>query len=375
MSNAPHDPPFRAELIGSLLRPQRVKDARRAHEDGALTDAELHEIENEEIARVVTMQEEYGFRVATDGELRRSTYSDSFTTHGITGIEEGPDLGGVFSYTDDKGDIIGQRVPRIVDKVGWAGPTNVANYKYLASCVTKALPKVTLPGPAYIHFRSGRVNISRDVYPDLDDYWNDLCEAYGQEMRALADAGCRYIQLDETSIAKLGDPKIREGLTARGDNWEELLDTYINAVNMVAAKAPEGVSLGMHLCRGNKAGHWQAAGGYEVVAEKLFREARIRFYFLEYDSPRAGGFEPLEALPEDKTVVIGAMTTKSGFLESVEILKSRIQEAARYVDLDRLAISPQCGFSSSVEGVMEEAQERAKLARLIEVARDIWGAA
>ncbi len=373
MSRAPHNPPFRAELIGSLLRPQRIKDARKAFEASALTEAELHEIENEEIAHVVALQEEFGFRVATDGEFRRSSYSDSFTTHGITGIEEGPDLGGNFAYTNAEGEQIGQRVPRIVDKVQWAGPTNVDDFKYLASCVSTALPKVTLPGPAYIHFRSGRANISKDVYPDLDDYWNDLCEAYGREMRALADAGCRYIQLDETSIAKLGDPKIREGLAARGDDWEELLDTYINAVNIVAAKAPEGVALGMHLCRGNKAGHWQAAGGYEVVAEKLFREARIKFYFLEYDSPRAGGFEPLEALPDDKTVVIGAMTTKSGFLESVDMLKSRIKEAARYVDLDRLAISPQCGFSSSVEGVMDEQQERAKLARLVEVARDIWG--
>lgn len=374
MSNAPHNPPFRAELIGSLLRPQGLKDARHRHASGEIGDAELRRIEDEEIRKAVKLQEDHGFRVATDGELRRDTYSDSFTTHGITGLKEGPDLGGTFAYTDAKGDRIPQRVPQIVDKVRWAGPTNVEDFKFLSSCVTTALPKVTLPGPAYIHFRSGRANISRDVYPNLDDFWSDLAGAYHQEMAALADAGCRYIQIDETSIAKLGDPKIREGMAARGDNWEDLLDTYTDAVNAVADGVPSGVALGMHLCRGNKAGHWQAEGGYDVVAEKLFRKLRVRFYFLEYDSPRAGSFEPLRALPDDKTVVIGAMTTKSGELESAATLKSRIDEAAKVVDRDRLAISPQCGFSSSVDGVMSPAQQDAKLTRLMEVARDIWGA-
>jgi 5-methyltetrahydropteroyltriglutamate--homocysteine methyltransferase len=374
MSPAPLNPPFRAELIGSLLRTDRLKAARQKHQAGEMSAADLHTVEDEEIRAVVALQESFGFKVATDGELRRDTYSDSFTTHGITGIEEGPDLGGNFAYTDAAGDQILQRVPQINGKVGWAGPTNVDDFKFLASCVTTALPKVTLPGPAYIHFRSGRANISQDVYPNLDDYWSDLCGAYHQEMQALADAGCRYIQIDETSIAKLGDPKIREGLAARGDNWEDLLDSYTDAVNMVADGVPDGVMLGMHLCRGNKAGHWQAAGGYDVVAEKLFKKLRIRFYFLEYDSPRAGSFSPLAALPDDKTVVIGAMTTKSGELESADVLKARIQEAAAYVDLERLAISPQCGFSSSVEGIMNAAQQEAKLARLMEVSRDIWGA-
>lgn len=373
MTTAPLNPPFRAELIGSLLRPERVKDARRRFEAGEIDAAALRKIEDEEIRAVVKMQEDMGFAVATDGELRRATYSDSFTTHGITGMEEGPDLGGNFAYTDSSGDQILQRVPQITGKVAWAGPTNVDDFKFLAGCVTTALPKVTLPGPAYIHFRSGRANISKDVYPDLRDFWKDLAGAYHDEMQALAAAGCRYIQIDETSIAKLGDPKIREGLAARGDDWQELLEVYTDAVNMVADGTPDGVALGMHLCRGNKAGHWQAAGGYDEVAEKLFRKLRVRFYFLEYDSPRAGSFEPLKALPDDKTVVIGAMTTKSGELESAAALKARIHEAAKYVAMDRLAISPQCGFSSSVEGVMSIDQEKAKLARLVEVAQDLWG--
>lgn len=373
MSRAPHNPPFRAELIGSLIRPQAIKDARKRHRAGEIDAAQLRRVEDEEIRGAVKLQERHGFRVATDGEYRRDTYSDSFTTHGITGLKEGPDLGGNFAYTDAKGDVIGQRVPQIVDKVRWAGPTNVEDFKFLKSCVTTALPKVTLPGPAYVHFRSGRANISRDVYPRLEDFWADLARAYHAEMKALFDVGCRYVQLDETSIAKLGDPKIRDGLAQRGDNWQDLLDVYIDAVNAVIDGAPVGMSVGVHLCRGNKAGHWQAAGGYDDVAEKLFRKLRARFYFLEYDSPRAGSFSPLRALPTDKTVVIGAMTTKAGDLENAEALKARIDEAAKVVDLDRLGISPQCGFSSSVEGVMTPAQQDAKLARLVEVARAIWG--
>ena len=372
MSSAPHSPPFRAELIGSLVRPQAIVKARHAYEAGQLNDDELRTIEDDEIRKLIALQEQYGFRLVSDGELRRSTYSDSFTTHGITGLEEGADAGGTWSYTDASGDKVGQRTPRIVDKVRWAGPTNVDNFKFIASCATSALPKMTLPGPAYIHYRAGRENISREVYPDLADFWNDLVQAYAQELEALSKAGCRYVQLDETSIAKLGDPSIREGLTKRGDDWQELLEVYTDAVNAVVDSAPKEISLGIHLCRGNKAGHWQAQGGYDDVAESLFRKLRLGFYFLEYDSPRAGSFEPLKALPDDKTVVIGAMTTKSSELESAEFLKSRIMEAAEYVDLDRLGISPQCGFSSSVKAVMNENQEHAKLARLIEVARDIW---
>ena len=373
MAHAPHNPPFRAELIGSLVRPQSVKDARQRHLAGEIDGAALRKIEDEEIRAVVKLQERHGFRVATDGEFRRHTYSDSFTTHGITGLKEGPDLGGQFSYTDAKGDVIAQRVPQIVDKVRWAGPTNVDDFKFLNSCVTTALPKVTLPGPAYVHYRSGRANISRDVYPNLDDFWSDLAAAYHAEMKALFDVGCRYVQLDETSIAKLGDPKIREGLAARGDRWEDLLEMYTDAVNAVVAGAPAGMAVGLHLCRGNKEGHWQASGGYDDVAEKLFRKLTVRFYFLEYDSPRAGSFAPLKALPEDKTVVVGAMTTKSVELESADALKAKVAEAAKVVDLDRLCISSQCGFSSSVIGVMNAAQQEAKLARLIEVADDIWG--
>jgi 5-methyltetrahydropteroyltriglutamate--homocysteine methyltransferase len=372
MSDAPHDPPFRAELIGSLVRPAEIKAARADFEAGRIDAAGLRAVEDEEIRKVVAMQEGLGFRVVTDGELRRHSYYDSFTTHGITGLREGPDIRGQFAYHDSSGDEIGQRVPQIYDKVAWAGPTNVDDFKFTASCARTGLPKVTLPGPAYIHFRAGRANISEDVYPNLDDFWSDLTGAYRAEMEALAAAGCRYIQIDETSIAKLGDQEIRDGLSARGDAWEELLDIYTDAINALVDGVPDGVAFGIHLCRGNKSGHWQAAGGYDLVAEKLFRKLRINFYFLEYDSERAGSFAPLAAVPDDKTVVIGAMTTKSGDLEAEEVLRTRIEEASRFVSRDRLAISPQCGFSSNVDGVMSVDQQHDKMVRLMEVARELW---
>ncbi len=372
MSDAPHAPPFRAELIGSLIRPPEIVAARAALKAGRLDALGLRAVEDEEIRKVVALQEGLGFKVVTDGELRRHSYYDSFTTHGITGLREGPDIAGDFAYHDKSGDEIGQRVPQIYGRVAWTGPTNVEDYKFTAACATQATPKVTLPGPAYIHFRAGRANISADVYPNLDDFWSDLIAAYHAEIGALAEAGCRYIQIDETSIAKLGDPDIRDGLAARGDHWEDLLETYTDAINAVADGVPDGVALGMHLCRGNKSGHWQAAGGYDLVAEKLFRKLKIKFYFLEYDSERAGSFAPLAAVPDDKTVVIGAMTTKSGELEKAEALKARIQEASRYVSLDRLCLSPQCGFSSNVDGVMGLDEQHAKMVRLREVARDIW---
>ncbi|MBT3791399.1 MAG: 5-methyltetrahydropteroyltriglutamate--homocysteine S-methyltransferase [Rhodospirillales bacterium] len=372
MANAPHNPPFRAELIGSLIRPDAIKAVRKAFEAGETDAANMRDVESAEIKKVIALQEELGFKVVSDGELRRYSYYDSFTTHGITGMREGPDIRGKFAYHDKGGDVIGQRVPQIYDKVSWAGPTNVSDYEFAASCTKSAIVKMTVPGPAYIHFRAGRANISEDIYPNLDDYWSDLVGAYHGEIKSLYDGGCRYFQIDETSIAKLGDPEIRAGLAERGDDWEQLLDTYIEACNAVADGAPDDMAVGIHLCRGNKAGHWQAAGGYDDVAEKLFRNLRINTYFLEYDSERAGSFAPLAALPDDKTVVIGAMTTKSAELETADALKARIKEAAEFVDLDRLCISPQCGFSSSVEGVMNVEQQRAKLTRLIEVARELW---
>ena len=241
--------------------------------------------------------------------------------------------------------------------------------------MTRAHAKITLPGPCYIHFRAGRAGISRTAYPDLADFWQDIVTAYGIELEKLAEAGCHYLQLDETSIAKLGDEKIRNALAARGDNWEEMLEHYIEVINAIVTRAPGGMRIGLHLCRGNRMGHWQAEGGYDIVPDKLFNTCAIDFFFLEYDSERAGSFEPLKAIPEYKSVVLGLLSTKSAALENEEFLLGRIRDAARVVGLERLALSPQCGFSSSdgANTIMSEEQARAKLGSVVEVARKVWG--
>jgi 5-methyltetrahydropteroyltriglutamate--homocysteine methyltransferase len=240
--------------------------------------------------------------------------------------------------------------------------------------VTPRTPKITLPGPCYIHYRAGRLNISREAYPDLDGFWSDLVAAYHAEMRSLADAGCTYLQIDETSLVKLGDPRVRELLKERGDDWRDLLKTYIDVVNAVAAGAPPGMTIGIHICRSQDPG-WQADVGYDPIAEPLFNDMKIGTYFLEYDNTRAGSFEPLRAVPPGKFVVLGLLASKVPTLETADALKRRIEEASRFIPLAQLGLSPQCGFSTSASehiGVTEEI-ERAKLARIVEVARAVWG--
>jgi 5-methyltetrahydropteroyltriglutamate--homocysteine methyltransferase len=240
--------------------------------------------------------------------------------------------------------------------------------------VTRRTPKVTLPGPCYIHYRAGRENISRAVYPDLDAFWSDLVAAYHQEMRSLAEAGCGYLQIDETSLVKLGDPRVRALLKDRGDDWSDLLKTYIAVIDAVVAGAPAGLTVGIHICRSQDPS-WQADVGYDPIAQPLFNDMQVKIYFLEYDNPRAGSFEPLRLVPPGKFVVLGLVASKVPQLESADGLKRRIETASRYVSLDRLALSPQCGFSTSAAehiGVSEEMQ-RTKLARIVEVAREVWG--
>ncbi|MEE8334086.1 MAG: 5-methyltetrahydropteroyltriglutamate--homocysteine S-methyltransferase [Alphaproteobacteria bacterium] len=366
----PLEPPFRAEHIGSLLRPASLlarraegenREATRAAEDAAIRDA-------------VALQLELGLSSITDGEFRRHAYSDSFTTDVFEGVKIASTLDENWTYSNSAGGTTEGRVPVVTDRLLWTGSPNVENFRYLVSVAPAGLPKVTLPGPCYIHFRAGRDNIDRAAYPDLDAFWQDLVEAYAREMAALFEAGCRYIQLDETSIAKLGDPKIRAGLVARGDDWETLLELYTDVINQIAARAPDGLSLGIHLCRGNKGGSWQAETGYDDVAAKLFRKLAIRFYFLEYDSPRAGGFEPLQEVPDDKTVILGLVSTKVAALEDADAVKRRIEEAARFVDMDRLGLSPQCGFASLDTGndISGDVQA-AKLRMVVDIARDMWG--
>jgi 5-methyltetrahydropteroyltriglutamate--homocysteine methyltransferase len=371
------DPPFRAEHIGSFLRPAALLTAREQYAAGTISAAALHEAENAAIRDFVALQQRLGFKAITDGEFRRSTYTSNFTTEGLSGVSADQIGEEAWAYTDSSGHRERARIPSVQGRIQWNNSTNARDFADLLKMAPAGLmPKITLPGPCYIQFRAGRDRISRDVYPDLATFWSDLIGAYSIELQKLYDAGCRYVQLDETSIAKLGDEKMRGALTARGDDWVTLLCDYVDVINTIVTHAPKEMRIGLHLCRGNRMGHWQAEGGYDVVAEKLFRDCAVEFYFLEYDSERAGTFEPLRALPAHKSVVLGLLSTKVAELESKDFLRGRVADCARIVDIDRLALSPQCGFSSSEKGntIMTYDQAVAKLARVAEMASEIWKA-
>jgi 5-methyltetrahydropteroyltriglutamate--homocysteine methyltransferase len=367
-------PPFRAEHIGSLLRPPELLAARRERAAGRVSDDALKTIEQNAIRRVVKQQEDAGLQLVTDGEFRRSTYSDSFTTtSGLSGVSVELTEEQGWSPSQTHGHRTARRIPRVVSRLTWTGSRNAEDFGFLKS-LTDRTPKITLPGPCYIHYRAGRANISREAYPDLDRFWSDLVQAYHQEMRALAAAGCTYLQIDETSLVKLGDPRARHLLSERGDDWRDLLDRYIEVINAVTDGAPKGMSVGIHICRSQDPS-WQADVGYDPIAEPLFNALKVKFYFLEYDNARAGTFAPLRALPKDKRVVLGLVASKQAELESADFLKRRIEEASRYVDIAQLGLSPQCGFSTSAteHAAVSEALEMAKLARIVEVAREVWG--
>ena len=369
----PLNPPFRAEHIGSLLRPRNLLDARRRHGAGEIDVAELRAFEDDAIRDVVALQEKAGLQVVTDGEFRRGTYSDSFTTSGITGISNLETEEAGWSKSDTHGHRTAQRIPRVVDKIRWAGPRSAQNFAYLKS-LTQVTPKVTIPGPAYIHYRAGRDNISHDIYPDLDSFWSDLVSAYHEEMRALADEGCTYLQIDETSLVKLGDPRVRQLLADRGDSWDDLLRLYTDVVNSVVSGAPAGMAIGIHICRSQNV-NWQADIGYDPIAPTLFNDMNVDFYFLEYDNQRAGTFEPLALVPKGKIVVLGLVSSHSHELETNDYLKRRIEEASAFIDLDQLALSPQCGFSTGA-GMSDTASiqmQARKLALIVDLAREIWG--
>lgn len=371
--SAPHNPPFRAEHIGSLVRPQKLVDARRAFEAKKLDAAALRVIEDEAIREVVKLQEDIGLEMVTDGEFRRASYSDSFTVQGIKGIS--------IEMTDDKGyeadakagHRMARRIPRVVSKLEWAGPQNAKDFAFLKAATTKSTGKITIPGPAYVHYRAGRANISKDVYPEIDNFWSDLVTAYHKELQSLFDAGCRYVQIDETSLVKLGEDRVRGLLKDRGDDWQDLLKQYVEACNAVARGAPKGMTVGIHICRSQDK-NWQADVGYDPIADAIFNQMEIGTYFLEYDNPRSGSFEPLRLVPKNKTVVLGLVGSRTPELEEADMLKRRIEEAAKFISLDQLALSPHCGFSTGVFMSKSDSidLEKAKLARVIEVARQMW---
>jgi 5-methyltetrahydropteroyltriglutamate--homocysteine methyltransferase len=368
-------PPFRADHVGSFLRPKRLLDARARHQKGELDAAGLRAAEDDAIAEIVKFQHDVGLQSITDGEFRRTYFHIDFLEQ-LGGVKS--DVPVMITKPDGKQELA-PPVMRVIDKVRHVKDIQRADFQYLQRQVsmlaTKGLtPKVTIPSPTMLHFRGGRAGISREFYPDLEPFYQDVANAYGDELRSLAGAGCTYVQMDDTNLAYLCDDKMREAARSRGDDPDELPHRYASFINRVVAQKPAGMTLAVHLCRGNFQSTWAAQGGYEPVAQALLSEMNVDGYFLEYDDARSGDFKPLRHLPKGKTVVLGLVTTKLGQLESKDDLKRRIDEASKFAPLDQLCISPQCGFSSTVHGndIAVEAQ-RAKLALVVEVAREVWG--
>jgi len=366
-------PPFRAEHIGSLLRPRTLLETRGKFNRGQISQTALTEAEGKAITDALALQERVGLKFATDGEFRRRSYHSFFYRQlGDISIDT---IGGEEAKGGQPGKRAAQPVALIKSRVRWIKPINVGDFEFLKAN-TNLLPKITIPGPCALHFRGGDAAVLASAYKDVDQFWDDTVEAFGKELKALADAGCRYVQIDETAFAKFGDLEVQASLKARGDDWSALIDKYIAVTNRVLEDAPAALRIGMHLCRGNRGGQWHAEGGYDSVAERLFNVLNIPFYFLEYDSPRAGTFTPLRLVPPHKTVVLGLVSTKTPAMESKDELKRRVEDATRYLDVDRLAVSPQCGFASLDTGnpISPEVQEQ-KLRLVVELAREIWGEA
>ena len=367
-----HHLPARYDHVGSFLRPQYLLEAREQKAKGQITPEQLRLVEDRAISEIVKFQEDVGLKSITDGEFRRTYFHVDF-------LEQ---LGGVqadIPVTVLNGDgsvALAPPVMRVTDKVRHAKDIQLADFQYLKTQVSAGnTPKVTIPSPTMLHFRGGRAGISKTAYPELDPtFYDDVAKAYGDELRSLAAAGCTYVQMDDTNLAYLCDEKMREAARQRGDDPNELPHRYAAFINKVVAQKPEGMTLAMHLCRGNFKSTHAAAGNYEPVAEALLKEMDLDAYFLEYDDTRSGDFKPLRFLPKGKTVVLGLVTTKFGEMEDKDELKRRIEQAAKYAPLEQLALSPQCGFSSTVHGnnIAVEAQ-RAKLRLVIEVAQEVWG--
>lgn len=361
--------PSRAHHVGSLLRPEALKAARAQHAAGTLSAEQLREVEDRCIEEAIRRQEAIGLRVVTDGEYRRAFWHYDFLA-GLDGVEMVP----VETPVQFRG---GQQLrpvaPAVTGKLDYTRPHMVDHFTFLRDH-TRQTPKQTLPSPTALHYRGGRKAISTAVYPDLEAFFDDLGRAYQKVLAAFAQAGCTFLQLDEVYLAYLCDPQQHEELRRRGEDPQYLLQAYPRLINLALAERPAGMTLGMHLCRGNFRSSWIAQGGYEPIAEVLFNTLNVDVYFLEYDTERAGGFEPLRFVPPGKAVVLGLVTTKTGELEDKDFLKRRIEAAARYVPLEQLALSPQCGFASTEEGnLLSEAEQWAKLERVVEVAQDVWG--
>jgi 5-methyltetrahydropteroyltriglutamate--homocysteine methyltransferase len=370
-------PPFRADHVGSLLRPPDLLDARARHAAGEIDDDELRAAEDDAIRDVVAMQRDVGLQSATDGEFRRASWHMDFI-YQLDGVTKAPgDL--KVQFHNAEGDIeFTPAAMKIDGRLGIKDTIFGEDFKFLRQTVDAGgddlRPKLTIPSPSMVHYRGGRASIDEALYPDLDAFWADLTAAYAEQVRRIGAEGCTYLQFDDTSLAYLNDPEQRKHVAAIGGDGEHQHEAYIKHINEALAHRPEGMAITTHMCRGNFRSSWVAEGGYDFVAEALFNDLEVDGFFMEWDDARSGGFEPLRFVPKGKMVVLGLVTTKRGELESADELKRRIEEASTFVDIDQLCLSPQCGFSSTVEGnALTYEQEVAKLRRVVEVARDVWG--
>ncbi|HVO14749.1 MAG TPA: 5-methyltetrahydropteroyltriglutamate--homocysteine S-methyltransferase [Alphaproteobacteria bacterium] len=365
-------PPFRADHVGSLLRPPELLKAREEHKQGKITAAQLRQVEDKAIRDAVRLQESIGLHGITDGEFRRGSWHMDFLYQvgGVTKVQDNMKI----QFHNEKGDIeFTPAALRVDGKLRLEKCIFGPDFEFLKS-VTRETPKLTIPSPSMMHYRGGRAAIDEKVYPTLDEFWDDLGKVYADEIAELGKLGCTYLQLDDTSLAYLNDPGQREYITQLGGSGESQHLTYIRLINAAVKKKPANMTVCTHMCRGNFRSSWVASGGYDHVADAMFGQLDVDGYFLEYDDARSGGFEPLRYVPKGKMIVLGLVTTKKGALESKDLLKRRIDEASKYVSIDQLCLSPQCGFSSTVDGNAVTADEqRKKLELVVETAREVWG--
>jgi methionine synthase II (cobalamin-independent) len=362
-------PPFRADHVGSLLRTKPLKEARARRERNEISADELRAIEDREIAAIISKQEDIGLGAVTDGEFRRAFWNYDFLG-ALLGVE---------AYLGErkikfKGVNPKPMMLRVSGKLGtFSGHPMLEHFRF-TKAHARVLPKMTIPSPSSLHFRYGREAVPEAIYPDMRDFYRDLGQTYRLAVRAFADAGCRYLQLDEVNLAYLCDPSLRAQVAGRGEDPEKLPMIYAGMINAAISDVPSDMTIAMHLCRGNFQSTFVASGGYEPVAEILFNAIKVHAYFMEYDSDRAGGFEPLRFVPKGKIVVLGLVTSKSGRLECRDVLKRRIDAAAKYVPLEQLCLSPQCGFASTEEGnLLAEEEQWEKLRMIVELADEVWG--
>ena len=367
-------PPFRADHVGSLLRPETLLRARDEFAAGQISAEQLRAIEDDAIRDVVRMQRDVGLQSATDGEFRRASWHMDFI-YQLGGIEKvAGDITVHFRNADGEVDFKPAAIA-VTDRVRLERTIFAEDFQFLQGIVDDGVtPKLTIPSPNMVHYRGGRAALDPSVYPDVDQFWADLARAYADQVRAIAELGCTYLQFDDTSLAYLNDPAQREAMQKRGEDSAHLHETYVRNINNALAGRPAGLAITTHLCRGNFRSSWAAEGGYDFVAEALFGGLDVDGFFLEYDDARSGGFEPLRFVAPGKMVVLGLVTTKRGQLESKDELKRRIDEASRYVPIEQLCLSPQCGFSSTVEGnVVTYSDQVAKLELIVETAAEVWG--